>query len=164
MREVLGALGYTLRWWLVGRFLTMAVNGLFSGIGLWLLGIPLALGLGLLTALLNFVPNIGPILSMIPAVLLALAEGPDKALYVLVLYLVLQNLEGFVLEPLVQQCTVALPAAIVIGSQVLLGVLLGSLGVLLATPLIACLFVLVKLLYVRDTLGDTIDVAGEGRA
>ncbi len=164
VREVLGALGHTLRWWLVGRFLTMVVNGVLSGIGLWLLGIPLALGLGLLTALLNFIPNIGPILSMIPAVLLALAEGPDKALYVLVLYLVLQNLEGFVLEPLVQQRTVALPAAIVIGSQVLLGVLLGSLGVLLATPLIACLFVLVKLLYIRDTLGDTIDVAGDGRA
>ena len=163
-REVLDALGYTLRWWLIGRFLTMVVNGVLSGVGLWLIGIPLALSLGLLTGLLNFIPNIGPILSMIPAVLVALGEGPDKALYVLLLFLVIQNLEGFVLEPLVQQRTVDVPAAIVIGGQVLLGVLIGTLGVLLATPLIACIFVLVKMLYVCDTLGDTINVPGEARA
>jgi predicted PurR-regulated permease PerM len=140
------------------------VNGVLSGVALWLLGIPLAFLLGVLTGLLNFIPNIGPILAATPAVLLALTEGPTTALWVALLYVVLQNLEGFVLTPLVQQRTVALPAAVIILVQVLLGVLMGTLGVLLATPLAASVLVLVKMLYVEDALGDPIDVPGEQRA
>ena len=160
-REVLGVLGYTLRWWLIGRFTVMAANGVLTGVALWMLGIPLAFTLGLLTGILNFIPNIGPILAAIPAVLLGLTVGSNKALYVVLLYVVIQNLEGFVLTPLVQQRTVALPPAVIILSQVLLGVLMGSLGVLLATPLAASVLVLVKLLYIEDVLGDPVDVPGE---
>ncbi len=163
-QEVLATLGYTLRRWLIGQFLVMAVNGVLSGVALWLLGIPLPFLLGVLTGLLNFIPNIGPILAATPAVLLALTEGPTTALWVALLYVVLQNLEGFVLTPLVQQRTVALPAAVIILAQVLLGVLMGTLGVLLATPLAASVLVLVKMLYVEDALGDPIDVPGEQRA
>jgi predicted PurR-regulated permease PerM len=160
-REVLHTVGYTLRWWLIGRITVMAVNGALTGLALWLLGIPLAFGLGLLTGILNFVPNIGPILAGIPAVLLALLEGPTKALYVIGLYIIIQNLEGFVLTPLVQQRTVSLPPAVIILSQVLLGVLVGTLGVLLATPLAATVLVLVQMLYLEDTLGESVDVPGE---
>lgn len=159
-REVLGALGTTLRRWLVGRFTVMALNGILTGIGLWLLGVPLPFMLGVLTGLLNFIPNIGPILAAVPAVLLALSVGSTTALYTALLFLVVQNLEGFVLTPLVQQRTVSLPPAVILMSQVLLGVLAGTLGVLVATPLAAVTLVLVRLLYVEDTLGDPVNVPG----
>lgn len=160
-REVLHTLGYTLRWWLVGRLSVMAVNGLLTALGLWLLDVPLAFTLGLLTGLLNFIPNLGPILAGIPAVLIGLTQGQTQAFYVLLLYIAVQNLEGFVFTPLVQQYTVSMPPALVILAQVLLGVLLGPLGVVLAVPLAASGLVLVKLLYVEDGLGDSLDVPGE---
>ncbi|HEV2129900.1 MAG TPA: AI-2E family transporter [Longimicrobiaceae bacterium] len=163
-REVLHVVGYTLRWWLIGRFAVMAVNGALTGVALWIIGVPLAFSLGLLTGLLNFIPNFGPILAAIPAVLLALLEGPTTALYVVILYIVIQNLEGFVLTPLVQQRTVSLPPAAILLSQVLLGVLVGTLGVLVATPLAATVFVLVKMLYVEDTLDEPVEVPGEEEA
>lgn len=163
-REVLHVVGYTLRWWLIGRFAVMAANGALTGLALWMLGIPLAFGLGLLTGILNFIPNLGPILAAVPAVLLALLEGPTMALYVVILYVIVQNLEGFVLTPLVQQRTVSLPPAIILLSQVLFGVLAGTLGVLLATPLAATVFVLVKMLYIEDTLGEPVEVPGEEEA
>ncbi len=140
----------------------MAVNGILTALALWLLGVPLPFMLGLLTGLLNFIPNFGPILAGIPAVLLALSGGPNQAMYVVVLYVVIQNLEGFVLTPLVQRRTVSLPPAVIILSQVLLGVLAGTLGVLLATPLAASVLVLTRMLYVEDTLGEPVDVPGQG--
>lgn len=159
--DVLTTLGYTLRWWLIGRLSVMAVNGTLTAVGLWFLGIPLPWTLGLLTGLLNFIPNLGPILAGVPAVLLALLQGPREVIYVVVLYLIIQNLDGFVFTPLVQKRTVSLPPVLIITSQVFLGVLLGTLGVLLATPLAAVVVVLVKMLYLEDVLGESIDVPGE---
>jgi predicted PurR-regulated permease PerM len=118
------------------------------------MGVPLPLTLGVLTALLNFVPNIGPVLAVIPTALVALTVSPWTALYATLLHIGIGGFDGYVITPLIQQRTVSLPAGLILASQVLLGVLLGGLGVLLATPLAAALFVLVKQLYVRDVLGD----------
>jgi predicted PurR-regulated permease PerM len=85
------------------------------------------------------------------------------ALHVALLYLGLQTVESYVLQPVIQDHSVNLPPAVVIGAQLLLGVLLGTLGVMFATPLVAAAFVVVKMLYVRDTLGDPIEVRGERR-
>ncbi len=79
-REVLGVLGHTLRRWLVGKLLAMVVIGVFTGGGLWLIGVPLALMLGVLAGLLNFVPYLGPVLAFLPAALLALTTSPVTAL------------------------------------------------------------------------------------
>ena len=163
-REVLNVLNVTLRRWLVGRSLLMLSNGVVTAIGLWLMGVPLALTLGLLSALLNFIPNIGPLLAAVPAVLVALLQGPTQALYVALFYVAYQSLDGYVLTPLVQHQTVSLPPALVILGQVLLGVLAGGMGVLLATPLVAVAFVLVKLLYVEDVLGQEVTLPGEADA
>lgn len=152
--EVLGEIGSTLRRWLLGRALLMISNGVLTTLGLWLLGIPLALTLGVLAGLLNFVPNIGPIMAGIPAVLIGWTMGPTHALYVFLLYIFLQNLDGYVFTPLVQERTVALPPALTIVAQLLFGVLAGSMGVLLATPLTAATVVLVRRLYQEDLLGD----------
>jgi predicted PurR-regulated permease PerM len=161
VREILRVVGYTLRWWLIGQLFAMAVVGLLTGLGLWLLGMPLALTLGLFAGLMEFIPNIGPILALLPAVLLALIQSPQMALYVLLLYLGIQVFESYLLLPLVLQRTVSLPPALLILAVFGLGLLLGFVGVFIAAPLTAAVLVIVKMLYVEDTLGDQIDVPGE---
>jgi predicted PurR-regulated permease PerM len=164
-REVSAQLGSTLRRWLAGRLVLMASNAALTWAGLSLLGVPLALTLGLLAGLLNFVPNVGPVVAGVPAVAIALTQSPQQALYVLLLYVVLQSVDGYVFTPLVQRRTVALPPALTVAAQVLLGVLLGGMGVALATPLAAAALVLVRMLYVEDVLGGGVtdaDNAEEG--
>lgn len=160
-REWLDTLGTTLRRWLVGRFLLMALNAVATAIGLVLLGIPLPILLGLLSGALNFIPNFGPILAAAPAVLLAFPSGPWSALYVAAFYFAYQMFDGYVLTPLVQQHTVWLPPALTIMSQVLLGVLFGPWGVVLAVPIAAVLVVSVKMLYLEDVLGEDVRLPGE---
>ena len=118
--------------------------------------------LGLLAARFNFIPNFGPLISGVPAFLLALADSPTKALWVVALYIFAQSLEGYVLTPLVQRRAVELPPALLILFQVLAGLLLGGLGVVLAAPLLAVIVVAVKMLYVEDVLGDDAHVPGDG--
>lgn len=158
--RVMHELAHVHRRWLAGRLSVMAINGVLSWLGLWALGVPLPFLLGLLTGLLNFIPNLGPFLAAAPPLLLALAISPARALYVAILYVVIQNLEGFVLTPLVQHRSVSLPPALVLFAQVAMGVLAGAPGVLLATPVAATLLVVVQMLYVQDVLGEPVTVAG----
>jgi predicted PurR-regulated permease PerM len=134
----------------------MAVVGVATTAGLWLLGVPFALALGVVAFVLDFVPYIGPILSAVPAILVAMTLGPMEALYVGLLYFGVQSLESYLLTPLVQQRAVQLPPALTILSQVLLGLLLGGFGLALATPLTAVGVVLVRELYVEDVLEDRV--------
>ncbi len=164
-REVLYALGYTLKWFMLGRLIAMIVVGIVTTIGLMLLNVPLALVFGVITTLLTFVPYIGPIVSAILPALVALTVSPTLALYVLLLYLVVQNLEGYLLTPLILQGVVSVPPALTIIAEVLGGILFGVLGIILATPFVAVLVVLVKMLYIEDVLGDkAVDVVPEQRA
>jgi predicted PurR-regulated permease PerM len=160
-REILARLGHTLRWWMIGQLVPMAVIGTLTAIGLKVIGVPMWLFLGLLAGLFNFIPNFGPLISGVPAFLLALSESPTKALWVVVLYVVAQSLEGYVLTPLVQRRAVEMPPALLILFQVLAGLLLGGLGVVLAAPLLAVILVAIKMLYVQDVLGDKADLPGE---
>lgn len=163
--EVLTTLGFTLQYWLVGQFFAVMVVGTSMALGYWLIGIPLWLVLGVLAGLLEFIPNFGPLFSVIPALLIALLASPTKAIYVLILYAVVQTLESYLLTPLVQQRAVELPPVVTIIAIVFMGKLFGVLGLLLATPLAAVALVLIKLLYVQDLLGDrSIDVKGEEEA
>jgi len=152
--EVLREMNRTLRWWLVGRFLSMFVIGIFSGLGFWLLDVPLALTLGILAGLFTFIPNIGPILSAIPVVLLALMDSPQKAFYVFILIVVVQSVETYALTPIIQQRTISLPPALVLTAQVLMGLTLGLLGLFLATPITAIVVVLVTKVYLEGVLRE----------
>jgi predicted PurR-regulated permease PerM len=159
-REVLHAIAYTLKWWLIGQFTSMSIVGFLFALGLWLLHVPLALTLGLLAMLLAFIPYIGPLLAAVPAVLFALTQSPTRALYVLVLYTAIQLIESYVLTPLIQRQAVLLPPVLTILAQVLLGVFVGGFGLMLATPLVATVLVLVKMLYIEDILGEPVQVTG----
>ena len=152
--EVLGRVGYVLLWWTYGKLLEMALVGGLTFIGLWLLGVPLAMTLALLAALMAFVPNFGPVIALIPAVLLALLQGPATAGWVVVLYIGIQTLESYLVTPLVQQRTVELPPVLTIMAQLMLALLAGFLGLATATPLVAALLSVVQMLYVNDVLGD----------
>lgn len=144
----------TLKRWLGAQLIAMAVIGVLTGLGLWLVGIPLALTLGLIAALLNFIPNIGPVLAFIPPLLLAVPEGMNTVLAVLAVYLGVQALESYIVTPLLQQESVSLPPAFIIAFQLLLGFAFGLLGLALATPIAALGLTLVSMLYVRDYLED----------
>lgn len=153
-QEVLTQASKALRWWLIGRLLSMLLVGVLSFFGLWLLGVPLAFLLGLLAGLLAFVPVVGPIVAVVPPALIALTQSTQLALYVIILYLAIQFLESYIITPLIQQRTVSLPPVLTIASQVFFGFLFGPLGVALANPLTVVLLVLVKMLYIEDMLGD----------
>jgi predicted PurR-regulated permease PerM len=153
-RKLMNLLASTLRWWLVGRLASMAIVGVLTTLGLMLLDVPLAFILGFLAGLLSFVPIVGPVLALVPALLVAAGNNFQLVLYVLLLYLGIQLVESYVLTPLIQERTVSLPPVVTIVSQVLAGLLAGGLGVALAQPLAAISMVLVKSLYVEGMLAD----------
>jgi predicted PurR-regulated permease PerM len=159
--EALEDSGKALRLWLKAQLLTMAGVGLATGIGLWLVGMESALAFGLLAALLEFIPFIGPILAAIPAVLIAAAIDPQLALWVLLVYVVVQQIEGNALQPLLQQWAVDLPGAVLLFSLLAMGTLFGPLGIIFAAPLTVVLYVLVKRLYVREALDTETEIPGE---
>ncbi len=160
--QVLQALDYALSHWLIGRFVGMLVVSVCTYTGLLLLGIPLPLSLAVLAGLLTFIPNIGPILSAIPPVLLGYMQSPSSALYVILLYLAIQAVESYLITPLIQQREVSLPPVLTLTSQIFFVSIFGFLGLLLATPLTASGLVLVKMLYVENVLEEPTDIKGAG--
>ena len=159
--DALDASGRALRLWLLGRLVSMGVVGLLTWLGLSLIGVPSALALGLLAALLEFVPFLGPLLSAVPAVLLAFADSPEKALWTILLFVAIQQFEGNLLEPLVQQRAVELPPALLLFALVAGGLVFGVAGVILAAPFTVVLFVMVKRLYVQEALDTETPLPGE---
>ena len=126
-----------LRWWLLSQMLSMTAVGVILAGGLWTLGVPLAGTLGVIAALLTFIPNVGPILSVVPAVLLAIAINPMKGLLTVLLFLAVHCLEGNVITPLLERRIVRLPPALTMTAQLLLAVVAGPLGLALAAPFAA---------------------------
>jgi predicted PurR-regulated permease PerM len=151
-REVAAELAATLRLWFIGQCIDMLIVGVLLGLGLFLIGSPLALTLALLAGLLNFVPYIGALAGAIPAILVALANSPSLAMWVAILFISVQLLEGNVIAPWIQKRTISLPPALTILSQTVLGTLFGLIGLIVATPLIAVLLVATRMVYVEGFL------------
>jgi predicted PurR-regulated permease PerM len=144
----------TLQLWLEGKLLSMLFVAVLISIGLYFLGVPLALVLGLMAGLLGFIPNFGHFIAVIPAAFIALPLGISYVLYVILLYIAVMVLEGTFFTPIVQHYMISLPLAMILIAQVAFGFLTGILGLILATPIVAAIIVAVKMLYVHDVLGD----------
>ena len=160
-REVLAALGQGLGWWLCGRAVTMTSLGALTALALWLLGMPLALVLGILAGLLLFVPYLGALAAAVPAILVALLESPLEAFWVALVYIGLHVFEGYFITPFVQRRAVALPPALLLSVQILSASLFGIGGVIFSTPLTVVGVILVQMLYVQDVLEEKVRVLGE---
>lgn len=155
VREILDDMGDTLFNWLQGRAATMVITGIGTALVLWFLGVPLAFTLGVVTGILTFIPNIGSLLALMLSMLIAFSQGPSTVMWVVIAYGVLQFVESNVITPLIQQHQTAVPPPLLLTAQLMMGVLTGFLGVLVATPLIAAAIVLVREAYVKDVLGHT---------
>ena len=154
--QVLTAIGMTLQRWLRAQLIAMAVIGVVTAIGLWALGIKGALALGLIAGLLEFIPMVGPLLSAIPAVAMGFLDSPQKALFVIFLYIGIQMLENHILIPIVMKEGVDLPPVLTIIGLAVMSIVFGFLGMLVAVPILAAILVAVKLLYVEDVMGDDV--------
>jgi predicted PurR-regulated permease PerM len=135
VREILELCEESLEGWLISIFFNMIILGVMSFFGLLILGIPLAFAQAFLTGILNFIPNIGPILSVIPPMAIALLEEPWKPLAVLILYIVIQQLEGHLLTPLAMSGQTTLLPPFTLIAQIIFASFFGFLGLFLAIPL-----------------------------
>lgn len=149
-RRVQERISTTLKGWLKGMMLAMFFISVLTFIGLNIIGVPNSLALAVLAGLLNFIPNFGPLIAMIPAFLLGLTIDTNTALLIVGLYLLIQAVESNIVTPMVQKAMINIPPAMTIISQVLFGTLTGGLGIILATPLLAVAIVVVDELYVKQ--------------
>ncbi|PKP92094.1 MAG: AI-2E family transporter [Alphaproteobacteria bacterium HGW-Alphaproteobacteria-16] len=149
-----------LRGWMLGQAVASLVVAALTGTGLALLGVPAAVGLGVIAGLLDIIPMVGPIIAAVPAILLAFTVSPAIALWTVVLFLIVQQIESNILQPMIQKYAVDVPPAILLFAVLGAGLLFGFLGVLLAAPLTVVTYVLVQRVYVKTLLGKDINVAG----
>lgn len=159
--EVIGTIGQALRSWLIGRFAAMFVVGLLTAIGLLIVRAPLVLALTVIATGLSFIPFIGAILSAVPAVMVAFLVSPIEAGYVIIVFLVVHLVEGYLITPAIQQYVVSLPPAFLISVQILMAVLFGPLAILIAAPLSVAIIIMIQMLYIEDVLGDTVEIVGK---
>ncbi len=150
--DALGASGHALSRWLLGQAISMVFVGVATAIGLAALGIPLAMSLGVIAGMLTFIPFFGALAAGLLAIVFAFTQGPQQALYVAILAIAIQQIEGHVLTPLVQRWAAQLPPVLSIMSSVVFGLLFGLVGVLFAAPLMVVLMTLVEKLYVERFL------------
>jgi predicted PurR-regulated permease PerM len=155
VREILGDVYETLQRWFLGQLASMTIIGVLSTVALSVIGIPFALLLGVFSGLVSFIPFVGPMISVIPPVLLALIGDPIDALWVVLAYAGIQAIESYLIYPLVMSRAVSLHPAVVMFALLVMGTLFGFVGVLLAVPLVTALHVLLRELWIErmDQLG-----------
>ncbi|MBW7932214.1 MAG: AI-2E family transporter [Gemmatimonadaceae bacterium] len=149
LSPVLDAIAVKLRRWLGTQAIAMLVIGTVTTIVLWIIGVRAALPLGILAGILEFIPNIGPTLSAIPAVVVAFVDSPQKALIVMIAYWGIQFLENNLLIPYLMKEQLDLPPALTMMTQVVMAYVFGLMGLFVATPLLAAIMVAVQMLHVE---------------
>jgi predicted PurR-regulated permease PerM len=162
--ETLDAISVSLRNWLKGQALGMLFVGVATGLGLWLVGVPAAWAIGLVGGLAEFVPYLGVILAMLPAVILGFGQGTDTGLWTIGVLIAVQQLQGNLVMPLLQNKMVDLPPAVTIFGIIAAGILFGVAGVLLATPLTIVVLVLIRRLYLHEDKHEVLASANEPAA
>jgi len=153
-RAVMDEMGNVLRLWFVGQLIRITLMTLCVWIALYLIGLPGPFVLGLQAGLSNFIPYLGPIVAAIPIALVAMPLGGSLLIWAVVIYTIIQSIEGYVIGPLIQRQAVEIPPAWTLVAIVLLGALFGVMGIALAMPLVAIGRVAIIRFYVEDYLGD----------
>jgi predicted PurR-regulated permease PerM len=138
-----------LRKWIEGLIIGFLFIAILTGIGLLILGMPLVLTLSLIAGLLNMIPNFGPLIALVPAVLIALLQGPTMAIIIICMYTFIQMVQTAITQPLIQKKMINIPPALTVFGQVALGMLAGFWGVLLAVPAVVIFMTVIQKLYLK---------------
>ena len=163
-RKTMNDSSRALQQWLVGQLIAMGIVGVLVGAGVWYIGLPSPMALGVIAALGEFVPILGPIVSALPALFLALSMDWTTVAWTLGLFFVVQQLESNMIMPLIQNRMVSLPPAIPLFAVLAFGLMFGLLGVVFATPLAVLTAVLVSRLYLREVLEEPVPIPGQPEA
>lgn len=161
VNESIDDIGQGLRLWLIGELVQMVVIGVLSTAAVWLIGLPSPLALGVIAGLAEFIPYLGPIIAAVPAVLVAVTKGGSAALWTILAYLVIHQIEGNLVAPLIQRRMVYIPPAIMLLGIVIILFLFGGVSLIFAGPITVMTFIAIKKLYVRDGLGEETSLPGE---
>jgi predicted PurR-regulated permease PerM len=153
-RAILDEMGSVLRLWLIGQVIRIVLMTLCVWVALYLIGLPGPFVLGFQAGLSNFIPYLGPIVAAIPIALVAMPLGGSVLVWAVVVYTIIQSIEGYVVGPLILRQAVATPPAWTLVAILLLGALFGIMGIALAMPLVAIGRVAMIRFYVEDYLGD----------
>jgi len=152
--QVLSTMATVLRRWFLTQLLAMVTLGVVTTVILLLLHVKAAVALGVLAGLLEFIPTIGPIISSLPAIAMGFLDSPEKALWVLIAYVVVHFVESHMLIPLLMKGGINLPPVLTILAQALMALLLGFIGLMCAVPLLAATTVAVRMLYVERVVNE----------
>ena len=161
VESALDTSGVALRLWLKGQLVAMALVGLLTGFALWLIGLPSPVGLGLIAGFGEFIPFLGPILGAVPALVIAASQNTQMLLWTAGAFVVIQQIESNLISPLIQHRTVELPPVLSLLAVLAFATVFDAIGLVLAVPLTVVLYVMIKKLYVRETLGEVTHVPGE---
>lgn len=159
--ETLDDIGRAVQLWLIGVLIQMVLVGILSTAAVALIGLPSPLALGVIAGLAEFIPYLGPIIAAIPAVLVAVTKGGDATLWTVLAYLAIHQIEGNLIAPLIQRRMVYIPPAVMLLGIVTILFLFGGVSVIFAGPIAVMVFIAIKKLYVRDSLGEPTLLPGE---
>ena len=160
--EVLTEMATVLRKWLVVQLVAMVTIGAVTTVVMLLLGVKAAFALGLIAGLLEFIPTVGPILAAVPAIAMGFVDSPEKAFTVVLAYWGIQFLENNLLIPQLMRGGMDIPPALTLVAQALMTLVFGFIGLMVAVPLTAAVMVPIKMLYVRDVVGDDVNLMSDG--
>ncbi|MDE1972056.1 MAG: AI-2E family transporter [Hyphomicrobiales bacterium] len=156
--EIIDGIGEGLRLWLLGQLIQMVLIGIMVTLAVWIIGVPSPLALGLIAGIAEFIPYLGPILAAIPAILVALTKSPELALWTFIVYIIIHQIEGQIIAPMVQHRLVSIPPAVLLLGIAALTYLFGAIAIIFAAPIAVVIFTAINLIYVRDTLGENTEL------
>ena len=156
IEDALFDLASTLRLWLQAQLIQMTTMGVLIGLGLWLAGVPSAAALGLLAGLSEFIPYVGPIAAMVPALGLAATQGSTPVLWVLAVFVGVRIVQSNLITPFVTGRVIAIPPAVTLFTIIGIGYVFGLFGLFFSAALLVVIFTAVRSLYLREVLGEPI--------
>ncbi|MBV8977050.1 MAG: AI-2E family transporter [Alphaproteobacteria bacterium] len=150
--EALDLIATSLKLWMLGQLGAMLIVGVLTYVGLLAIGVPAPLALALIAGLAEAVPYLGPFLGAVPALLVALTQSMQIAVWTALIYLAVHMIEGYFIAPMLQRWFVRIPPALILIGIFIAQLIFGFWGVVLAAPVVVAVFTAVKVLYVRNAL------------